>query len=395
MNESSSRKRHLSQTESSDRVVGVGEPSGFYMTEHDRFSSRTPSGIFAVARLGLLAASLLLAGRPAFAGNPAPLITTNPLSQTVAAGAIAFVSVVATGDSLQYSWTLNGDVLTTETNSTLAITNMSTATSGAYRVTVYNDGGSSRSTKASVVLGLDPLPFADYFTNRGTITTQFGSGSGDSTAATRELGEPRPVNARVAKSMWLTGVAPTNGMAVFRSGGSAFDTVVAIYTGTSISNLVEVARDDDTGARHNGEVGFNAVAGTAYHISVGSLDRDGGLIQLNWVMSFPIYALPTSVVPPSNLTTLPGSAASLNVQFQSATPVLLQWYRNGWPISGATNSVLDFPQLTENDLGIYQVRLMAPSLEWLWFVGPAEIQFNSQGTSTAMARNKFVQVLSR
>ena len=395
MNESSSRKRHLSQTESSDRVVCVGEPSGFYMTEHDRFSSPTPSGFFAVARLGLLAASLLLAGRPAFALDPAPLLTTNPLSQTVVTGAIAFVSVVATGNNLQYAWTLNGDVLTTETNSTLAITNMSAATSGAYQVTVYNDGGTVRSTKAIVVLSANPLPFADNFANRGTITTDFGFGSGDSTGATREVGEPRPVSFRVAKSVWLTWVAPTNGLAFFRTGGSAFDTVIAVYKGTSLSNLVEVARDDDNGSRHDGEVGFNAVAGTAYHISVGSLDREGGKIQLLWFMLFSSYALPTSVVPPANLTTLPGSAASLNVQFQSATPVMLQWYRNGWPIPGATNSLLQLPLLTENDLGIYQVRLMAPSLEWIWFVGPAEIQFNSQGTSTAMARNKLIQVLSQ
>ena len=395
MNESSSRKRHLSQTESSDRVVCVGEPSGFCMTEHDRFSSPTPSGIFAVARLGLLAAGLLLAGRPAFAVNLAPLITTNPLSQTVATGAIAFVSVVATGNSLQYAWTLNGDVLTTETNSTLAITNISTATSGAYQVTVYNDGGSVRSTKAIVVLSANPLPFADNFANRGTITTVLGSGSGDSTAATTEAGEPKPVSARVGKSVWLTWVAPTNGMAFFRTIGSAFDTVVAVYTGTSLSNLVEVTRDDDNGSHHDGEVGFNAVAGTAYHISVGSLDADGGKIQLLWFMLFSSYALPTSVVPPASITTMPGRSASLSVRFLSATPVMLQWYRNGWPIPGATNSLLQLPQLTENDLGIYQVCLMAPSFEWIWFVGPAEIQFNSQGTSTAIARNKLIQVLSQ
>ena len=46
--------------------------------------------------------------------------------------------------------------------------------------------------------------------------------------------------------------------------------------GTALTNLVAVATDDDSGDYHTSYVTFNAIAGTAYQIYVGSLDQTGG-----------------------------------------------------------------------------------------------------------------------
>ena len=85
-------------------------------------------------------------------------------------------------------------------------------------------------------------------------------------------------------------------------------------------------------------------------------------------------------------TTVPGAPAALCVQFQSAKPLTIQWYRNGLAIPGATQACLQWPQLTVADLGIYEVALASP--EWTHFLKPVEIQFNSEGIPTTAARNK-------
>ncbi len=83
----------------------------------------------------------------------APAITTQPLNQTVPAGATVRFSVVATGQPAPiYQWRRAGFVLEGATNAELTLSNVQAAAAGAYDVVVSNSAGSVTSTAAALVL---------------------------------------------------------------------------------------------------------------------------------------------------------------------------------------------------------------------------------------------------
>src|SRR5690349_18563819 len=59
--------------------------------------------------------------------------------------------------------------------------------------------------------------FQDIFTNRQTITTLQGSLSGNNTTATIEPGEPLHARKTGGHSLWISWIAPTNGVAKFET----------------------------------------------------------------------------------------------------------------------------------------------------------------------------------
>jgi cyclophilin family peptidyl-prolyl cis-trans isomerase len=80
----------------------------------------------------------------------APLVTTQPASQTVAAGANATLSVAASG-SPTFQWQRNGGNVTA-TSATVSITNMQPNIAGLYTVLATSAGATSTSTPA--ILGV-------------------------------------------------------------------------------------------------------------------------------------------------------------------------------------------------------------------------------------------------
>jgi hypothetical protein len=91
-----------------------------------------------------------------------PTISTQPLSQTVAAGQSATFSVVAGGTPpLGYQWYFNGTALSGATSSALILSNVQTNNAGSYTVVVSNGGGSVTSATATLTIYVPP-----------TITTQ-------------------------------------------------------------------------------------------------------------------------------------------------------------------------------------------------------------------------------
>jgi hypothetical protein len=81
----------------------------------------------------------------------APVISTQPVSQTFAYCANAILSVSATGSGpLAYQWRLNGIILTGATNSSLTLNTRDLASAGLYSVTVTGPGGSVTSAVAAI-----------------------------------------------------------------------------------------------------------------------------------------------------------------------------------------------------------------------------------------------------
>src|SRR5437870_3727099 len=84
--------------------------------------------------------------------------------------------------------------------------------------------------------------FQDIFTNRETIITVQGSLTGNNTTATVETGEPLHGGKTGGHSLWVSWVAPTNGVATFETDGSGFDTLLGVYyfpstNDTALTNL--------------------------------------------------------------------------------------------------------------------------------------------------------------
>ncbi|MGH3027786.1 MAG: calcium-binding protein, partial [Gaiellaceae bacterium] len=100
--------------------------------------------------------------------------------------------------------------------------------------------------------------------------------------ATTELGED--VFASL-QSVWYHWVPPADGTYRFSTLGSRFDTLMAIYTGSSLEDieLIEFNDDDpDRGCCSSWIALVDAQAMTNYYINISPLSLEAGLIKLSW-----------------------------------------------------------------------------------------------------------------
>ena len=137
-----------------------------------------------------------------------------------------------------------------------------------------------------------PTPPNDNFANAQVISGCSGSVNGTNVGATKEAGEPNnPESPTSTKSVWYQWQAPSTGNVTITTAGSTFDTVLAVYVGTSLTSLgTAVASNDDNSPDLTSGVTFPASAGTVYRITVNGFDNassggDVGNIVLNWAQS--------------------------------------------------------------------------------------------------------------
>src|SRR5439155_22894498 len=97
---------------------------------------------------------------PGAATGPAlaalPSITTQPQSQTAAAGANVSFTVLATGGSLRYQWRFAGANISGATNTSLSVTNVQLTNGGNYSVLIVNSVGAVLSQKALLIVQAPP-----------------------------------------------------------------------------------------------------------------------------------------------------------------------------------------------------------------------------------------------
>jgi len=102
-----------------------------------------------------------------------PAITTQPISQTVAAGASVTLNVAATGTApMTFQWRTNGVNWSGRTNASITLTNFRTADQRGYDVRVSNAAGSVTSAVASLYLNA-PTRFLQSQRTGGVFTTTF------------------------------------------------------------------------------------------------------------------------------------------------------------------------------------------------------------------------------
>ena len=160
---------------------------------------------------------------------------------------------------------------------TLTATVPAEATTGPIQIVAL--GGSVSSPGDFLILN---PPANDLFGAAQPIAGNSGSVSANNVDAGVEPGEPNHAGQLGGRSIWYRWVAPTNGAWVFDTRGSTVDTLLAVYTGSSVSNLTLVATNDDSGAEITSSVAFNAIAGQEYLIAVDAVGGDIGTMTLNW-----------------------------------------------------------------------------------------------------------------
>ena len=123
------------------------------------------------------------------------------------------------------------------------------------------------------------------FRSRVRLSDASGRAVGSNVGASKEIGEPNHAGNRGGHSVWWTWTAPASGTFTFDTRGSDFDTLLAVYTGNSVSRLNRVASNDDIDRRarvYQSEVRFRATRGQTYHIAVDGYGGATGNVVLHW-----------------------------------------------------------------------------------------------------------------
>lgn len=238
----------------------------------------------------------------------------------------------------------------------------------------------------------------DLFANRESITTVNGSLTGNNATATVETNEPKHGGKPGGHSLWITWIAPADGIATFDTHGSSFDTLLSAYTlksasDTTVDRLDEQAQnDDDPGAEPTSLIQFAALAGHHYEIAVDGYQGATGSVVLNW--SF----LPTDTPPPIILS-VPndqagrlGETITLSVNMTTSPDVQLAWFFNGQEDHSQTGASYVINSLQATNVGRYQLRITVGNSNnrVRFFTKPIEIQVNSEGFNNTLAADKLL-----
>src|SRR5437867_9544055 len=128
-------------------------------------------------------------------------------------------------------------------------------------------------------------PPSDNFANRASLTGPSGQVQDSNLDATKEPQEPNIAGEAGGKSVWWTWVAPEGGRATFYTLTSGIDTLLGVYTGSSLGSLQLVADNDDLDkAAVESLVSFVATKAMEYQISVDGFEADSGRIVLTWFL---------------------------------------------------------------------------------------------------------------
>jgi uncharacterized repeat protein (TIGR01451 family) len=140
------------------------------------------------------------------------------------------------------------------------------------------------------------LPANDAFASASLLSGTSGATSGSNVVASAEAGEPAPAGATPIRSVWWKWTAPAGGDAVFSTSGSAFNTVLAAYTGSAVNALTLVAQNDNESASvTTSKISFRAQAGTTYYLAVAGNAGASGAISLNWSLNEPVADLSVTI----------------------------------------------------------------------------------------------------
>lgn len=259
-------------------------------------------------------------------GNDAPPLTmpaiaTQPANATVAEGATATFSVVASGTPpLAYQWRRNGANIAGATGASYTTPPVTAADSGArYSVIVSNNAGQVTSSDAVLTL-TSTAPVAPAITIQpANITVSAGQGATFTVAA--------------------AGTAPL-AYQWRRNGINIAGATAATYT-----TPPALASDN----------------GTRYSVTVSN--AAGQVTSNEALLTVTVAAVaPTITQQPASTTANPGQTATFSVAASGTAPLAYQWMRGGVAISGATAASYTTPAVSAADNGsVFTVAVSNPA----------------------------------
>jgi Bacterial Ig domain/Protein of unknown function (DUF642) len=296
-----------------------------------------------------------------------PVFLVPPLSLTVAMGAsVNLTNQVQGVGPFNWQWLLNGTPISGETQSNFAVAAVQPLNSGNYQVVCANAVASVPSSSAilTVQAGNGILESANTFAGRISINPLLGPVMGNTVGAGTEPNDPPAIAGKpVGNLIWYTWTASFTGVISLTTLGSDFDTLLGVYTGASLAQLVPVAQDDDSGGFFTSLVTFNVTAGTTYQIAVGGYKGAEGNVILGMPSGTGYRVLnaatgntvPVITAQPTNQLVLAGARVTNSVTAGGTGPLTYQWYFQGGPINGATNSSLVITNFQSGAVGLYYV----------------------------------------
>ena len=211
--------------------------------------------------------------------TPSPVIASFSPSYAQAGGSVIITgSYFTSATAVGFNGT-NATTFSVDSDSQITVTVPTGASTGPISVTTA--GGLTSSTGTFTFL---PSNIAnDLFSFAQAISGGSGTVAGTNAGATKETGEPNHAGNAGGASVWYAWTAPAGGgVYTFDTLGSSFDTLLAVYTGTSVSALTPVVSNDDAGSSVTSAVSFVATGGTTYYVAVDGHGGAGGNVVLNW-----------------------------------------------------------------------------------------------------------------
>jgi len=179
-------------------------------------------------------------------------------------------------------------------------------------------------TKPRLNLVAAARPANDTFLNRTSLSGTSGTTNGNTLLGTKENGEPNHANNTGGSSIWWAWTAPSSSQ-VTLSTSNSFDTLLAVYTGSSVNALSKKSANDNNANSNTSNLVFQAVAGTQYQFAVDGANNSEGAVTLNWSINTTAQAnLSSSISGPTSISLGNTSSYTLNVSNagpQSATNV--------------------------------------------------------------------------
>lgn len=320
----------------------------------------------------------------------APIITSQPASQTVAVGQNIGISVAVSGTApFSYQWRKDGTEMSSATNATYSLFSVQTNQAGSYTVVVSNTGGSTTSAPPAVLavnrlsqsisfgalpgklVGDSPLTLSatagsglpvSYSSSNPAVATTSGNtvtvvGAGTTTITVSQAGD----------ATYLAATPVSQTLVVSRlSQAISFGALPGKFVGDAPLSLGATASSGLPVSYNSSNPGVATVSGnTVTIVGVGSTvitatqAGDATYQPANPVpQTFTVSPVGAAITtPPQSQTVNSGATVSFTVSASGTAALAYQWRTNGVDLAGATNQSLTLTNVTTANAGSYTVRV--------------------------------------